>query len=118
MFTNNETEKRNNFAIEGLLDDAELNVAMEGLDASISVATPPPGSVLIFDYSKITEDAVRKQAQDAATRIQTNMLKAQAAFLDIGRDLLNVKDTIGYTRARTPEHPAGKRALAGFLESA
>lgn len=96
MPATHENQKRNNFAYEGLLDDAELDAALEGLDTIAPVASSPAVTTLIFDYSKISENGIRKQAQDAATRIRTNLNKAQAAFLDIGRDLLTVKDKLAH----------------------
>lgn len=96
MLATLENQKRNNFAIEKSVDDAELDALLEDLDATVPVASTSPVSTLIFDYSKISENGIRKQAQDAATRIRTNLNKAQAAFLDIGRDLLTVKDKLAH----------------------
>lgn len=96
MLINNQNEKRNDFVIDASYSDEELDAVLAGLDAETPETAPLPVSTFIFNYATISEATVRKQAQDAATRIRSKLDKAKATFLEIGRDLLSIKAKLAH----------------------
>jgi len=49
-----------------------------------------------FDYGSIDDPVARKEAVDAAERIHKNMRKSLEAYVEVGFDLIKVKESIGY----------------------
>ena len=96
MLTTQHSEKRNGFVIDGSYSDEELDAALAALDTESPETAPVPVSASIFNYATISEATVRKQAQDAATRIRSKLDKAKATFLEIGRDLLSIKAMLAH----------------------
>lgn len=96
MLTTQHSEKRNGFAIEGSHNIKELDAILVDMDVTPAVKAPAPVTTTLFDYTNISEDAARKQAQDAAKRIRANLKKAQASYLEIGRDLLSIKAQLAH----------------------
>lgn len=51
-----------------------------------------------FDYSSIDDNIARKEAVEAAERIHKNMRKSLEAYIEVGFDLIKVKEGIGHGR--------------------
>lgn len=96
MLTTQHSEKRNGFVIDGSYSDEVLDAALAALDTESPETALVPASASIFNYATISEATVRKQAQDAATRIRAKLDKAKATFLEIGRDLHSMKTKLAH----------------------
>ncbi len=96
MLTTSHSKKQNDLVIDGSYNDEELDAALAALDTKSPETALVPVSASIFNYATISESTVRKQAQDAATRIRAKLDKAKATFLEIGRDLLSIKAKLAH----------------------
>jgi hypothetical protein len=64
------------------------------MEAQMALKFPKAKTVLKFDYTAIEDPDTRKAAQEAALRIHDNLIRSKEAFLEVGRDLLAMKDEI------------------------
>lgn len=81
------------------IDDIDLDLALADIDltsdqkkTSVILSAAPSK----FDYALIATEPLRKQAQAAAIRIRANMVKTQATYIEVGRDLLAMKKELAH----------------------
>lgn len=100
MLDSTQIEISNERTYDASYSDAELDSVLASLDTIAQEEKPNPVSTLdlapVFDYATISEATVRKQAQDAAARIRAKLDKAKVTFLEIGRDLLSIKEQLAH----------------------